>query len=246
MFFLANTHCPPSVNWMAYSLDRPPSLCFFLPSIQVFFLSLLPLHFFSPSLFWNTLLDQDRTVDHKWRVIISPHGPRQLVLSGGHPLPACTRFFLSGLSLSLPIHLTSFSFLSICFFFCHHNLPHFWPRFFLFCFHPFCYFLSLLFYFSSHSFPFLPHRSGCSCGTRQDKSDFVASSPVTSGTLRLLSLFTTSQVCGLLLHLPVICYGSCVFNQTQISFCFNPLKIIVSCNSSSLSFWKSCNFIFFH
>ena len=50
-----------------------------------------------------------------WQVkgdyLFLPDVPRQLALSGGHSLPACTT-----LSLSSPMRLTSFSFLSICFY----------------------------------------------------------------------------------------------------------------------------------
>lgn len=82
--------------------------------------------------------------------------------------------------LSLCSHSSDFLEFPFRFAFCRHNLPHF------FFFIPFCFFFLLLLFLLPYPSLSRPHRSGCSCGTRQGKSDFVASSRVTSETLLLL------------------------------------------------------------
>lgn len=130
---------------MPCPLDRPSFLSLFVSPLKTSFLPLSPTPpfiIFIPVLKLNTLLDQGRKVDDKWRVIIYFSRPRRLALSVGHSLPACTT-----LSLSFLIRLNLFSFLSI---FCRHNLPHFWPWFYLVLF----IFLSLLGFVFPSSFSF--------------------------------------------------------------------------------------------
>lgn len=176
--------------WCGLVPCRRSSLSLLVPSTQVFFPSFLPLPsvLFISVLKLNTLLDQERRVDDKWKVIICFSSllprPRQLALSGGHSLPACTTCSLPSLCL-LPFvwHYLVFFYFA----FCHHNLISELVFFlvllssllFVFCFSSFIY--------PPIPFPFLPHRSGCSCGTQPGRSGFVASSQVISETLLLLS-----------------------------------------------------------
>lgn len=105
-------------------------------STQVFFLSFLPLHQFSSSLFLklNTLLDQERRVDDKWRVFIYlfPLWPGQRALSV---------FFLS-----VPIRPTFLSFLF--------DLLSVAITYLIFFFSSLSVFFFFFFYFSSHTLPF--------------------------------------------------------------------------------------------
>lgn len=80
----------------------------------------------------------------------------------------------------------------IQFTFCCHNLLIYDLFFILVLFSSLLFVFFCLFFFSSLIsppilFPFLPHRSGCSCGTRRGKSVFVASSQATLETLLLQS-----------------------------------------------------------
>jgi len=142
----------------------------------------------------------------------------------------CMQYVLLELPLSFPIRLTLFSF-SFQFAFC--NLP---PFFVL------ALFSSILFlFFSSFVFPpipSLPHRSGCSCGTRRGRSGFVASSRATSETLLLLSSCMTSQVGGS----PVHSGDDATLAFFNVHECSDPLErllllinylFIFNCNKSS-------------
>lgn len=193
MIFLTNTQSICTVRWASYP-PGPSSFSLFVSSLNTSFLPLLPAPpsiLFIPVFKLNTLLGSR---EEGWcqvkgdYLFFSPQA--QTACSLWWSFTTCMHYVLSVFSFSFPICLTWFSFLSI---FCHHNLPHFWPGFFLFYFHPFCFFsffyVFLFFFFFSPPIPFpvLPHRSGCSCGTQQGRSDFVASSQVTSETLLLLS-----------------------------------------------------------
>lgn len=164
-----------------------PLFSVFVSSLTTSFLPLFPTPpsiLFIPVLKFNTLLDQERRVDDKWRVIIYLFLPlqAQTACSLWWSFTTCIHYTLSVLFLSFPICQTLVVFQ---FAFYYHNLTSFSDLSFSCFIFIFC--VVFFLFFISRPIPFLPHRSGCNCGTRQDKSDFVVSSRVTSETLLLLS-----------------------------------------------------------
>lgn len=133
--------------------DRPPSLCFFLPSTQVFFLPLFPLHLLSPFLFWNEtpyLIKRGGLMTSEgWLFIYSPpSGPDSLLLLVViHYLHALGSLWTP----AIVSHSSNFIpfFFSICLFV---NITYL-IFFSCFIFIPFCFFVFLFFCFSPPPHP---------------------------------------------------------------------------------------------
>lgn len=135
--------------------------------------------------------------DDKWKVTVYffPPRPRQLTLSDGHSQLACVFvFLLTLLCFVFPSSVGNCFFSVILVFFLTTLLESFICLFSSrFCVHFFLFFSSFIFHFIL----FLPHRSGCSCGTQQGKSGSAASSQVILEILLPLLSCTTSQVSDL-------------------------------------------------
>lgn len=179
-------HYEHSLSWWCLSVVQ----CATCTLSNIFLFSLLLQHKFSPVLFDlpSVFLVLELKTFKQWRV-------DWMQVKGDHwfsflqdqtscclwcSFTTCMHNIFS-VFCSFPICLTLFG----LFFFIWFLSWYFFPIFHFFDI--FCHFFFFSFFSSliSPSLPFLHHRSGCSCGTRQGRSVFVASSRVTSETLLL-------------------------------------------------------------